>query len=134
MSRDRYFTPRQVERLIPRLAPLMAGVMAAFKAATTARERLAAEKDRITLSGGGLIDRRAWRQDSEAAERQMARAEKGLEEIVKMGGVPKDLELGLVDFPHLRGGRTVNLCWKYGETEIRHWHGLREGYARRKPL
>ena len=45
-----------------------------------------------------------------------------------------DLSLGLVDFLHLRNGREVNLCWKYGEREIRHWHGLDEGYAARKPL
>jgi hypothetical protein len=40
----------------------------------------------------------------------------------------------LVDFPHLRRGEEVNLCWKYGEREIRHWHGLDEGYSGRKPL
>jgi hypothetical protein len=28
----------------------------------------------------------------------------------------------------------VNLCWKYGETAIGHWHGLDEGFANRKPL
>jgi len=28
----------------------------------------------------------------------------------------------------------VNLCWKYGEHAITHWHGLDEGYAGRKPL
>src|SRR5207247_3332468 len=39
-------------------------------------------------------------------------------------GTIKDLALGLVDFPHLRGGRVVNLCWKYGETVVSHWRGL----------
>ena len=58
----------------------------------------------------------------------------GLEEIQKLGGEPKDLGLGLVDFPHLRRGEEVNLCWKYGEREVRHWHGLDEGYTGRKPL
>ena len=42
--------------------------------------------------------------------------------------------MGLVDFLHLRDGREVNLCWRYGEERITHWHGLREGYAARKPL
>ena len=54
--------------------------------------------------------------------------------MLALGGVPKDLGLGLVDFPHLRRGQTVNLCWKYGEQEIRFWHGLDEGYTARKPL
>jgi hypothetical protein len=44
------------------------------------------------------------------------------------------VDLGLVDFPHVREGRVVNLCWKYGEREIRFWHGLDEGYTGRKSL
>jgi hypothetical protein len=39
-----------------------------------------------------------------------------------------------VDFPHLRAGRLVNLCWKYGETRVGFWHGFDEGYTARKPL
>ena len=54
-------------------------------------------------------------------------------EILSLGGVPKDLDLGLVDFPARLGQREVNLCWKYGEREIKFWHGLDEGYAGRKP-
>ena len=60
--------------------------------------------------------------------------QQGLEQVQALGGVPKDLGLGLVDFLHLRDGREVNLCWRYGEERITHWHGLDEGYASRKPL
>jgi hypothetical protein len=60
--------------------------------------------------------------------------QEGLEAIQALGGVTKDLGMGLVDFPHLRDGRVVNLCWRHGEERITHWHGLEEGYARRKPL
>jgi len=63
-----------------------------------------------------------------------AEVQQGLGAIVELGGAPKDLSLGVVDFLHLRDGREVNLCWKYGERAIRHWHGLDEGYAGRKPL
>ena len=63
-----------------------------------------------------------------------AEVQRGLDQILKLGGVPKDLGLGLVDFLHLRHGEEVNLCWKLGEREIRHWHGLDEGYTGRKPL
>jgi hypothetical protein len=42
--------------------------------------------------------------------------------------------MGLVDFPGQVGDETVNLCWKFGETAVRFWHGLHEGYAQRKPL
>ncbi len=47
--------------------------------------------------------------------------------------------MGLVDFPgrvpsERADDEPVNLCWKYGETAVRFWHGFDEGYANRKPL
>jgi len=131
---DRYFTPREVEALIPVLARVMRDVMTAHTEATALRERLQAEQKRIALVGGGVIDRARWRADTERIKQLTQRMQDGLEKIGELGGTPKDLGLGLVDFPHLRDGREVNLCWKYGEREIRHWHGLDEGYASRKPL
>ena len=81
-----------------------------------------------------MLDQRKWLADKERVEQLTAEVQRGLDQILKLGGVPKDLGLGLVDFPHLRHGEEVNLCWKLGEREIRHWHGLDEGYAARKPL
>jgi hypothetical protein len=46
----------------------------------------------------------------------------------------KDLAIGLLDFPCQVDGRTVLLCWKLGEKQITHWHGLEEGFAGRKPV
>ena len=61
-----------------------------------------------------------------------------IQEIQALGGVIKDLETGLVDFPG-RGpgehrGRVVNLCWRHGEAAVEFWHGMDEGFAQRKPL
>jgi hypothetical protein len=131
---ERHFTPAEVEALIPRLSAIMERVMAAHAEATARGERLRAERERIQLAGGGVIDRAAWQEDARARERATEAIRAGLTEIQTLGGVAKDLGLGLVDFPGLRGGRTVNLCWKYGERDIRFWHGLDEGYAARKPL
>lgn len=131
---ERYFSVAEVEALIPELSRLMKRVMSANAEASGARQRLQAEQQRIALAGGGVLDRRAWRADRDRIERLTAEVQQGLSEIVELGGSPKDLGLGLVDFLHLREGREVNLCWKYGEREIRHWHGLDEGYAGRKPL
>jgi hypothetical protein len=131
---ERYFSVADVEALIPELTRVMKQVMSANVEASEARERLQAEQRRIDLAGGGFLDRRAWRADKDRMERLTAQMQRGLGAIAELGGVPKDLSLGLVDFLHLRDGREVNLCWKYGEREIRHWHGLDEGYAGRKPL
>lgn len=51
-----------------------------------------------------------------------------------LGGVLKDLDMGLVDFPTLAGGSEVYLCWQLGEDGVQYWHGLAEGFAGRKPL
>ena len=131
---DRYFSVADVEALIPELTRAMKQVMSANVEASEARERLQDEQRRIDTAGGGILDRRAWRADKDRIERLTAEMQRGLGAIAELGGVPKDLSLGLVDFLHLRNGREVNLCWKYGEREIRHWHGLDEGYAARKPL
>lgn len=46
----------------------------------------------------------------------------------------KDLERGLVDFPALRNGKEVFLCWEKGEDEIEFWHDLDAGFPGREPL
>ena len=131
---ERYFTVADVEALIPDLSRIMKRVMSAHAEVSATQERMQAEQQRIALAGGGVLDRRAWRADKDKIERLTGEIRRNLAEIVELGGAPKDLGLGLVDFPHLRDGREVNLCWRYGEREIRHWHGLDEGYAARKPL
>jgi len=131
---ERYFVPEQVERLIPRLTGILEQVMAAQEAGRQAQEWLDREQQRIALSGGGVMDQAGWRIRRERVELSAQTLRAGVEEIQGLGGVIKDLGLGLVDFPHLREGRVVNLCWRYGEQRITHWHGLDEGYAARKPL
>ncbi len=48
--------------------------------------------------------------------------------------VLRDLDRGLVDFPALRDGREVYLCWLEGEDEIGFWHDPDAGYGGREPL
>ena len=55
-------------------------------------------------------------------------------EIAHFGVDVKDPDQGLIDFPAVRRGREVLLCWKLGEDEVRYWHGVDEGFAGRKPL
>jgi len=50
------------------------------------------------------------------------------------GCVLKGIEMGLVDFPALREGKEVYLCWKNPETEIQFWHDLDSGFAGRQPI
>jgi hypothetical protein len=131
---ERYWVPQEVERLIPRLTVILDRTRTAQAEAGEAREWLDAEQQRITMAGGGVVDQAAWRAARTRFERGSEVVRQGLAEIQGLGGVTKDLGLGLVDFLHLRDGREVNLCWRYGEARITHWHGLDEGYTARKPL
>ncbi len=47
----------------------------------------------------------------------------------------KDLDKGLIDFPHRRAnGETVYLCYLSGEPAIVAWHGLDDGFRGRQSL
>src|SRR5262249_26056483 len=109
----RYFEPTDVERLIPELTRVMGSIMRANEQATAIGRRLEEERERIGLAGGGVIDRAAWKADMDEVTRLTETIKTGLTEIMGMGGTIKDLALGLVDFPHRRGGGVVDLGWKY---------------------
>ena len=54
--------------------------------------------------------------------------------IESYGCLVKDIDLGLLDFPSIRDGKTIYLCWQAGEEAINHWHGTDEGYGDRRPI
>jgi hypothetical protein len=58
----------------------------------------------------------------------------GWREVEEMGAVLKDARSGLIDFYGRVDGKLVWLCWKYGEEGVTHYHGLHEGFSRRKPI
>lgn len=66
-----------------------------------------------------------------AALVQMSRA---LNELDAVDIVVRDVERGLVDFPALRDGEEIYLCWLLDEDEIRFWHAPDAGFAGRQPL
>ena len=57
-----------------------------------------------------------------------------IHQIKDMGVVLKDVDKGLCDFPYMRGGRMVYLCWHLGEDAIGYWHDVEAGFAGREPL
>jgi hypothetical protein len=55
-------------------------------------------------------------------------------QILDTGALIKDVNIGLLDFPALRHGQEVYLCWQYGEDDIAFWHEIDAGYAGRQPI
>ena len=58
----------------------------------------------------------------------------GMEDLDRLEIVVRDLDRGLVDFPSLRDGEEVYLCWLVGEPAVSHWHSVDSGFAGRRPL
>lgn len=64
-------------------------------------------------------------------------AQRLIEGIAEEGIQIKDLERGLVDFPHFLQGDSsheVFLCWHLGEDTIGYWHEIEAGFGGRTPL
>ena len=55
-------------------------------------------------------------------------------EVQARGVILRDLDTGLIDFPSIRHGEEIFLCYRLGEETIEFWHGLEEGFPGRKPL
>jgi hypothetical protein len=57
------------------------------------------------------------------------------QDIESKGVLVKDLDQGLIDFPHMRdNGEEVYLCWKLGEGDIGYWHLIPDGFAGRRVI
>ena len=56
------------------------------------------------------------------------------QELWEIGVELKDCEKGLLDFPALREGREVYLCWRLGESEIVAWHEIHAGFMGRREI
>ena len=57
-----------------------------------------------------------------------------MHEIGGLGVEIKGVRPALLDFPALRNGSEVYLCWKEGEEAITHWHPMHTGVRGRQSL
>ena len=57
-----------------------------------------------------------------------------MNDLADQGCILKGITEGLVDFPAIREGREIFLCWKIPENEIRFWHDLNSGFSGRQQL
>ena len=62
------------------------------------------------------------------------RFDKIIHQIIDLGIEIKDINTGLIDFPALKDGHIVYLCWRYEEEGIQFWHEIDAGFAGRQPI
>jgi len=129
----RHFTPDEANAALAEVRPLVERMVEARRAHAAALERQEELEGHIRGNGGGIppatLAEAAAEVDAEG--RKLTRI---VDELGELGVQVKDPDEGLVDFPALRRGETVLLCWKLGEDEIGYWHGLEDGFAGRRPL
>lgn len=122
----RFFTVEEARELLPLVRSLVEEMVSAARNLDSNRELAVTMARRASLDTGG----------PEAAgyvEKLLELADV-IKRLRQTGCLVKDLRTGLVDFPHLREGREVFLCWKLGEQDILFWHEVDEGYAGRRLL
>jgi hypothetical protein len=121
----RHYTLEEASELLPR-------VVALIERMRVARGRLGDREAREALSeagptnGGGSPGRTVSEGFLELRDSMM--------ELRELEVVLRDLDRGLLDFPSLRDGREVYLCWQEGEDAIGFWHEPDAGFGGRRPL
>lgn len=131
---DRYFNRAEAEALLPMIGKSLEEARKQKRALDDLDEDLSRAAARIMMLGGSIPPYQELVQKRGERQQFVTRLEEAVNQIQEMGCVVKDLDAGLVDFPSLREGQEVYLCWKMGEKRIDYWHSMDEGFASRKPL
>jgi hypothetical protein len=127
MDEKRYFTVEEANRMIPQIQGMVERLRQGQQRLLRHRPTAEATAQKAAGNGGGS-DAGAYLSDySQTFARSLA-------QLQALGILVKDVERGLIDFPHWREGREVYLCWKYGEERIDSWHETDSGYSGRQPL
>ena len=130
---DRHFTVDEANELLPTVRPLVEQMVEHRRALGEALERREELGDLTRGNGGGFHPRVPGEIDA-AIDAAAEGIRNAVDELTGLGVQVKDLDTGLIDFPALRGGEEVLLCWQLGEDEIGWWHTLEGGFAGRRPL
>jgi hypothetical protein len=122
---ERHFTRVEANSLLPQLTTLLSRLKEA-KDELTDSEAHEALSEAAPTNGGGEQGSRVG-----IAFLEVRRL---IDTVEQAGIVLRDIDRGLVDFPALRDGREVYLCWELGENDVAYWHDLEGGYGGREPL
>ncbi len=122
----RYFTLQEANIALETIRPLMEEIQSIRKNIITHRPEAWPAIEKSAGNGGNPTL-------SKLVE-DFDRLDKLLHRILNTGAQVKDINTGLLDFPALRNGHEVYLCWKYGEDQIAFWHEIDAGFAGRQPI
>ena len=122
------FTVEEANVLLPTVRGVVGRIQRAYARVSAAQEQARLAAAGAAQGGGGMEGGASYVLSlSELAEASG--------ELEGLGVQLKDYARGLIDFPSMREGRVVLLCWQMGEgDELEWWHDLEAGFAGRQPL
>ena len=122
------FTVQEANALLPDVRVIVAKIQRAHRQLSKYREDAKKAAAAAEQGGGGLADGLVY-------ATILTELTQHITQLETLGVQLKDFERGLVDFPSLRDGRVVLLCWQLGEgDELEWWHDVDAGFAGRTPL
>ena len=122
------FTIQEANALLPNVRIILAKIQRAHRKVVHYRADAKKAAAAAEEGGGGIASGVAYAAILTELTVQLS-------ELETLGVQLKDFERGLVDFPSLRDGRVVLLCWQLGEgDELEWWHDVDAGFAGRTPL
>ncbi len=131
---EKYFSRNEAEDLLPLLGVSLVEARRKKQLLDKLRVEIVGAASRIMALGGSVPPLEELTRKKASLDTLTEEVAQAVNEIQQTGCVVKDLDVGLVDFPSLRHGEEIYLCWKLGEARVGYWHGLDEGFAGRKPL
>ena len=125
MIHARHYTLEEASELLPRVVEILERMRVA-RSQLGDREARDALSEAGPTNGGGTPGRTVSHGFLELRDSMI--------ELRELEVVLRDLDRALLDFPSLRDGREVYLCWQEGEDAIRFWHEPDAGFGGRQPL
>ncbi|MFN3690233.1 MAG: DUF2203 domain-containing protein, partial [Fimbriimonadales bacterium] len=111
---QRYFTVSEANALLPALRVKLLRLQAMLQ---RLREEYREKEQELLMRERTNGKHPEWGESSIARE-----IHKAVDELHQMGVLLRDIDQGIVDFPHLRDGREVMLCWRLGEERVQYYH------------
>jgi hypothetical protein len=122
------FTIEEANALLPSVREILKNIQ-------RFRRRLAAHRSQAKLAAEGAEQGGGGMENGVFYASLLTNFAEEMSGLETMGVQLKDFDKGLVDFPSLRDGRVVLLCWQLGEgDELEWWHDMDAGYGGRTPL
>lgn len=122
----RYFTVEEANEFLPTLETLLQRLKGLVARMNSEYSELEGLREVVRGNGG--------HQRGQQYLSEVARFAGLIQEVNKNGCILKDIDKGLVDFPFMKDGREVYLCWMLGEESIGWWHERDAGYPGRQPI